>query len=157
MKSILAAVLFSLGVLVQTHGQVPAPLPVAVGTHTVESTKTVYSITASGQPGENLQEVQFRTATGGKTTVVTLRTGRQKTVGQVTALVGGVFQKFLAGQPANTTLGSLGSLKKGGEVLFVSESPEKLRFDFATPGLPPCSSVFGRADAEAFATILGVK
>ncbi len=154
MKSLLVAALLVVGSMAASQAQIPAPLAISLGTQTDSASNTTYSISTSGHSDQNRQEVQFRITTEGKTSVVTLLTGRQKTVGQVTSLIAKVFQKFLAGQPANTFLGKLGSLEKGGEVVFIAESPDTLLFNFSNPDQPLLSSVFSRADAAAFVALL---
>lgn len=81
----------------------------------------------------------------------TLATGKHKTVAQLNAVVTEIFRRFLATPPpaANAELGKIGDLRYGGEVRFVVESPDSLRFDNLAPNEPPRPSHYSRADIEA--------
>lgn len=163
MKFTCLAALLVLGSVCSTMAQLPEPLSISFGAHTDQAAGASYSITAGGQSEQNRQDVQFRierspqAKSSTETAAVTLRTGKQKTVGQVLDLSRKVFQKFLDGQPAHTALGKLGSLEKGGEVIFVAESSDVLRFDFKSLETEPASIRFSRTDAAAFAAILRTK
>lgn len=156
MKPLFATALFLLASLAPTFAEVIAPLPIVIATR-AEAGASKYSVTTTGQPEQNLQTVQFRVtrADAESTTItVTLHTGKTKTVAQVTALMSSVFKKFLTAPVPNTVLGSLGSFEKGGEVDFVAESPQILRFDFRNPGEVPNSAQFSQADVATFLALL---
>lgn len=149
---------------VTTTTTVVSPVPTAwsLGTAIDPASGSEYEVTTTGTASQNSSQLQFHVTTlttVGKTTTratndTTLRTGKSKTVGQVKALLGSVFSKFLNGVPPGTILGKLGAVEKGGEVLFVAESPEVLRFDFINKNAPASEKKFSRADVTALAGIL---
>ena len=88
----------------------------------------------------------------------TLATGKHKTVADIDTILTDIFRRFLA-RPgvANQELGKIGDLSQGGEVRFVAESADDLRFDNLRPNEPAHSSHYRRADIEAFlAALTGV-
>ncbi|HEY5894159.1 MAG TPA: hypothetical protein VIT91_13115 [Chthoniobacterales bacterium] len=140
----------------------PVPTAWSLGTAIDPASGSEYEVTTTGTASQNSSQLQFHVTTlttVGKTTTratndTTLRTGKSKTVGQVKALLSTVFSKFLNGVPPGTILGKLGAVEKGGEVLFVAESPEVLRFDFINKNAPASEKKFSRADVTALAGIL---
>lgn len=94
------------------------------------------------------------TADGSTTRYFTINTGKYKTVAQLDMYLRDVFAKFLAGAPANTEVGKVGDIKYGGEIRFVVESPDVLRYDTMTAGEPNASMSLPRAEVMAYAAIL---
>lgn len=151
---------------------VPPSLPIVLGTTDDTARQMVCTVSATGQKADTLREIQLRIAQSGtkekgsssSTRVVTLRTGRTKTVGQVCAILSGALGKFVAGAPDGSLLGKLGSLDKGGEVVFISESPQIFRIDFksseppaigaASPVIHTTSMSFTRTEADGLAGAL---
>lgn len=148
-----------------TPAAAAAPTVLSLGTAIDPASGSEYAVTATGAASQNSRQIQFhvtRVTTEGKTTTrstsdTILRTGKSKTVGDVKTLLSVVFNKFLNGAPTGAVLGKLGAVGKGGEVLFVAESPETLRLDFITKGAPAVAKRFSRADVTALAGILAQK
>lgn len=138
------------------------PAAWSLGTAIDPASGSEYEVTTTGAASQNSSQLQFhvtRLTMVGKVTTratndTTLRTGKSKTVGEVSALLSNVFSKFLNGVPPGTILGKLGAVEKGGEVLFVAESSEILRFDFINKNAPASEKKFSRADVTALAGIL---
>jgi len=173
MKTLLLTSLLALIPLGFTSAEsVPPSLPIILGTNEDAARQMVCTVTATGQKAETLREIQLRIAQSGtkekgsssSTRVVTLRTGRTKTVGQVCAILSGALRKFVVGAPDGSLLGKLGSLEKGGEVAFVSETPQVFRIDFksseppaigsAKPVIRATSMSFTRTEADGLAAAL---
>ena len=119
-----------------------------------------YTVKATQPPDSKLksQRVRFtsitKTADGSTTKYFTINTGKYKTVAQLDVYLHDAFAKFLAGAPANTEVGKVGDVKYGGEIRFVVESPEVLRYDTMTVGEPNASLTIPRAEVAAYAAIL---
>ena len=126
-----------------------------LGTQVDAQTGVNYTVTSTGDWNQNLSELQIEITRGRAINTLKMRTGKQKTVGQVNDLLHKAFQRFLAGQAPGTVVGTLGNIKYGGDVAFVVESDETLRFDFRNTDGTGHSSRFNRADATALAAIFG--
>jgi len=173
MKTLLLTALLALSQLGFISAEsVPPSLPIVLGTTDDTARQMVCTVTATGQKADTLREIQLRIVQSGtkekgsssSTRVVALRTGRTKTVGQVCSILSGALGKFIAGAPDGSLLGKLGSLEKGGEVAFISESPQVFRIDFksaetpaigtAAPVILTSSLTFTRTEAEGLAGAL---
>ena len=123
-------------------------------TYTVESTQPVDSKLKS-------QRVKFTsvvpTGSGTTTRYFIINTGKYKTVGELGAYLRDVFGKFLGGAPANAEVGKVGDIKYGGEIRFVVESPDVLRYDTMTAGEPNSSMTLPASEIKAYTSILTVK
>ncbi len=87
----------------------------------------------------------------------TLATGKHKTVAQIDTVLSEVFHHFLTNPPPaapGQEIGKIGDARYGGEVHFVAEPSNQLRFDNLTPGQPVRASYFSRTDVEALQTVL---
>ncbi len=123
----------------------------AGSTYTVAST-VEYS---SKQTGAKLRlMVVEKGGAGTMTHLLTVNTGKYKTVAQLTETLAGIFRKYLADAPANQEIGKIGDINHGGEIRFVAESREKLRYDWQAPGEPTHSTQFKRNDIQVFLGIL---
>ena len=125
---------------------------------------TVYSVYAT-QPatskltGQKIR-LKFVEILGNNRTThyFTMATGRHKTVADIDAILTNIFRRFVS-EPVtvNQELGKIGDLSQGGEIRFVTESADTLRFDNFRPNAPVASSHYRRADIEAFlAALTGV-
>ena len=129
-----------------------------LGTQNVNG--ATYTVKATQPPDSKLksQRVRFtsitKTADGSTTKYFTINTGKYKTVAQLDAYLHDAFARFLAGATANTEVGKVGDLKYGGEIRFVVESPDVLRYDTITAGEPDASLTLPRAEVAAYAVIL---
>lgn len=86
---------------------------------------------------------------------VSVSTGKHKTLGQLCGILNSVFRQFLVGAAANQDLGKIGDAKYGGELHFVAEGPDRLRFDYVPNQTKPEDAVrFSRADVQAFGALL---
>ena len=115
--------------------------------------------TASRLTGQKIRLKLVETTGIDRTThYFTLATGKHKTVADIDATLTDVFRRFLARTAvANQELGKIGDLSQGGEVRFVAETADDLRFDNLRPNEPAHSSHYRRADIEAFlAALTGV-
>ncbi len=139
----------------------PAPaedLSFPVGRSVVESATYTVAATAdyaSKQKGAKLRFTAVETNDAGKNThVLTVNTGKHKTVAQLGDTLAGIFRQYLAAAPANQEIGKIGDLNHGGEVRFYAESQESLRYEWEAPGQPAQSTHFKRGDIQAFLGIL---
>ena len=136
----------------------PETFDFALGTQ--DGNGATYTVKATQPPDSKLksQRVRFtsitKTADGSTTKYFTINTGKYKTVAQLDAYLHDAFARFLAGAPANTEVGKVGDIKYGGEIRFVVESPEILRYDTITAGEPNASLTLPRAEVAAYAAIL---
>ena len=121
---------------------------------------STYTVTAtqdsrSKQTGAKIRlTVRDKDATGSSTHLLTLNTGKYKTVAQMTGLLADIFRKYLAVEPANQEIGKIGDINHGGEIRFYAASRAALRYDWLTPGEPVHSTNFKRADIQIFLGIL---
>ncbi len=127
---------------------------------TQEMNGATYTVKAT-QPADSKlksQRVRFtsvvKTDAGSTTRYFTINTGKYKTVAQLDAYLHDAFAKFLAGAPANAEVGKVGDVKYGGEIRFVVQSPDVLRYDTMTQGEPNASMTLPRAEVAAYAAIL---
>lgn len=147
---------------------VPAdPFSISLGqtTQTADDTQTTYRVLATQPATSKLvgQKLRFTfdrtTPKGNATRLLTINTGQHKTVAQMTAFVGDIFRRFLAGPAtAGQEFGKIGDVKYGGEIHFTADAPDSLSYQITTPAGPSSgSSHFDRADVQAFANILAGK
>ena len=176
-----AVATFVLGVLSPIHAQqpsteaasavssLPAAAPVSFGYelgHVSEieaGTESVFSLRATQPSGSKLtgQKVRLivedRSAQGTKTRLLSLNTGKHKTVDQFCAGLRDIFRKYqtLGSNATGQEIGKVGDIKYGGEIRFVAESPEHLRYDMQTDGEENHSTQFSRSDVSMIVALLG--
>ena len=85
-------------------------------------------------------------AGGTMTHLLTINAGKFKTVAQLTATLADIFRKDLDVPAANQEIGKIGDLGHGGEIRFVAESNDTLRYDWAAPGEPVHSTRWHQAN-----------
>ena len=115
--------------------------------YTVAATQDYRSKTTGGKVQLTVVE---RDGRGTMTHLLTVNTGNYKTVAQLTAMLADIFRKDLDVPAANQEIGKIGDLNHGGEIRFVAESNDTLRYDWMTPGEPPHSTRFKRNDIQVF-------
>lgn len=114
------------------------------------------SVAESGLRDVTLDNGQTTQRQGSATHDITINTGKFKTIAKLKAIVAEYFVHFLSGPLVlNQDLGKIGDAKYGGEVHFVAESPNVLRFDFVPSTASPENAIrFRRADVQGFVTLL---
>ena len=123
----------------------------ASSTYTVTATQDYRSKMIGGKVRLSVLEKEA----GGTTThLLTINTGKFKTVAQLTGTLADIFRKDLDVPAANQEIGKIGDLGHGGEIRFVAESNDTLRYDWAAPGEPVHSTRFKRNDIQVFLGIL---
>jgi hypothetical protein len=135
--------------------------------YTLASTAPVTSRAANQKIRLAIEETGLRDVTlddgqtvqrqGSSSRNVSINTGKFKTVGQLNAMVAGIFRRFLALDRAtvpNQELGKIGDVRYGGELRFMAESPKTLRFDYEPRTAPDRAIRFSRADVQAFLGLL---
>ena len=123
----------------------------ASSTYIVTATQDYRSKTTGGKVRLSVLE----TGAGGTMThLLTINAGKFKTVSQLTGTLADIFRKDLAVPAANQEIGKIGDLGHGGEIRFVAESNDTLRYDWAAPGEPVHSTRFKRTDIQVFLGIL---
>lgn len=145
----------------------PSPTPVTLDYdlgHIVQSrgdVRTVYTLRAT-QPRDSKQVSQIIRLTaeetdprGTFTRVISLRTGKYKTVGQFCDVVRDILRKYVSGTANGQELGKIGDLRYGGEVRFVAESPDALRYETKTQGQEDLVSKISADDVVNFVALLG--
>ncbi len=146
---------------VPTAAVAPTSFDNDLGSRTMDGAS--YSVKATQPLDSKLksQRVKFTsvvpTGSGTTTRYFVINTGKYKTVGELSTYLRGVFAKFLGGAPANAEIGKVGDIKYGGEVRFVVQSPDVLRYDTMTTGEPNASMTLPAAEVKAYASILGGK
>ena len=123
----------------------------ASSTYAVDATRE-YGSKATG--GKVRLTVVEKDAGGSTTHVLTVNTGKYKTVAQLTGILADIFRKDLEVLAANQEIGKIGDLDHGGEIRFVAESTGIMRYDWQTPGEPVHSTRFKRTDVQVFLGIL---
>ena len=136
---------FELGRAVVDHGDGTSSL------YTVDATRDYRSKQTGGKVRLTVVE---KGAGGTMTHLLTVNTGKYKTVAQLTATLADIFRKDLDVPAANQEIGKIGDLGHGGEIRFVAESTDVLRYDWAAPGEPVHSIRLKRRDIQVFLGIL---
>lgn len=157
MLKIFFAVAFALTPMVAAVAQEMVPLAFPLEPLTADG--VTYSLSASGDASENSGQVRLLVVSENPkdagAAVVTLRTGKQKTVGDLYGLLSEAFGRFAAGGvPPETVLGKLGDVNHGGAVHFVFEDSATFRFDFLYPDGTGSASNLSDTDVAMFAQIL---
>ena len=119
--------------------------------YTVDATQDYHSKLAGGKVRLTVVE---KGAGGTMTHLLTINTGKYKTVAQLTQTLVDIFRKDLDAPAANQEIGKIGDLGHGGEIRFFAEPPDVLRYDWAAPGEPVHSIRLKRGDVEVFLGIL---
>ena len=125
-----------------------------------DGTRSLYTVDAtrdyrSKQTGGKVRLTVVEKGAGGTMThLLTVNTGRYKTVAQLTATLADIFRKDLDVPAANQEIGKIGDLGHGGEIRFVAESTDVLRYDWVAPGEPVHSIRLKRRDIQVFLGIL---
>ena len=123
----------------------------ASSTYTVAATQDYRSKTTGGKVRLTVLE---KNPGGTMTHLLTINTGKYKTVAQLTGTLADIFRKDLDVPAANQEIGKVGDLAHGGEIRFVAESNDVLRYDWTAPGEPVHSTRFKRTDIQVFLGIL---
>ena len=125
-----------------------------------DGTRSVYTVDAtqdyrSKQIGGKVRlKVVEKTAGGTTTHLLTINTGKYKTVAQLTATLADIFRRDLDVPAANQEIGKIGDLGHGGEIRFFAEAPDVLRYEWAAPGDPVHVIRLKRGDIQIFLGIL---
>ena len=147
---------------------IPVPPPVdfnheiARSVRETDGVRSVFTLRATQPRSSKLtsQKIRFiiedTSLRGTFTRFINLNTGKHKTVAQMCAVLHDIFRRYQAGRvTANgALLGKVGDLKYGGEILFVAESPDHLRYDMKTSGEEDHSTRLTAADVDALAALL---
>ena len=101
--------------------------------------------------------IEDTTAQGTRTRLLSLSTGKHKTVGQFCENLRDIFRKYQtsSGSASGQEIGKIGDLKYGGEVRFVAESPDHLRYDMLTEGEENHSARLSASDVSSLIALLG--
>lgn len=128
-----------------------------------EETHTVFTLYAT-QPrdsksvGQKIRISIVDTNPGGKyTRFINLNTGKHKTIAQLCATLRDIFRKYQT-TPASATgtvVGKIGDIKYGGEVRFVAESIDRLRYDMQTEGDQDRSNRLTASEVASLVALLG--
>ena len=126
-------------------------------------THSVFSLRATQPGGSKLTGQKVRliveetSPQGSKTRQLSLSTGKHKTVDQFCAGLRDIFRKYqtLGAGAAGQEIGKIGDIKYGGEIRFVAESPEHLRYDMVTEGEENHSAQFTSGDVSVLIALLG--
>lgn len=125
-----------------------------------DDASSVYSVAAtqdlrSKSTGGKVRLLVVEKGAGGSMShLLTINTGKYKTVAQLTTFLAEVFRRYLAVPAANQELGKVGDLAHGGEMHFIAESTDVFRYDWLTPGEPLHSTRLKRNDIQVFLGIL---
>ena len=126
-------------------------------------THSVFSLRATQPSGSKLTGQKVRlivedtSAQGSKTRQLSLNTGKHKTVDQFCASLRDIFRKYqtIGAGAAGQEIGKIGDIKYGGEIRFVAESPEHLRYDMITEGEENHSAQFTNSNVSVLIALLG--
>ena len=119
--------------------------------HTVQSTQPYNSPNKSAKIRFTVRESD---AKGTMTHLLTVNTGKYKTVSQMSATLADIFRKFLSAAPTGQEIGKIGDVRYGGEIRFFAESRDVLRYEWVVPGQAPQAIRFGRNDIQTFLDLL---
>ena len=119
--------------------------------YTVEATQD-YRSKATGTKVR--LSVLEKTAGGTQTHMLTINTGKYRTVAQLVASVADIFRKYLDNSTPVQEIGKIGDLAHGGEIRFVAEPQGFLRYSWLTPGEPTQSTRFKAADIQILLGLL---
>ena len=125
-----------------------------------DGTRSLYTVDATQEyrsklTGGKVRLTVVEKGAGGTTThLLTINTGKYKTVAQLTATLADIFRRDLDTPAANQEIGKIGDLGHGGEIRFFAESTELLRYEWATSGEPVRSIHLKRGDIQVFLGIL---
>ena len=136
---------FGLGRAVVDHGDGTS------SAYTVDATQDYRSKLTGGKVRLSVVE---KGAGGTMTHLLTINTGKYKTVAQLIQTLVDIFRRDLAAPAANQEIGKIGDLGHGGEIRFVAESSDVLRYDWSAPGEPVHSIRLKRGDIQVFLGIL---
>ena len=125
--------------------------------------RSVFSLRATQPSGSKLtgqkvrMTVEDTSPQGTKTRQLSLNTGKHKTVDQFCASLRDILRKYqtLGTRAAGQEIGKIGDIKYGGEIRFVAESPEHLRYDMQTEGEENHSAQFTSSDVSTIIALLG--
>ena len=101
--------------------------------------------------------IEDRTAQDSTTRQLSLSTGKHKTVATLCDNLREIFRKYqvLGSNAAGQELGKIGDIRYGGEIRFVAESPEHLRYDLQTEGEANHSVQFTPGEVAVLAALFG--
>ena len=147
----------------------PAPAPVAFSFQLARvaqsnaGVQSFYTLRAtqpadSKQTGQKIRLTVDRTTPQGTTTrQLTLNTGKRKTVTELCATLRGIFIKYQSTRTGavGSEVGKIGDLKYGGEIRFVVDSPEFLRYDMQTEGEEDHSTKLSADEVSNLIALLG--
>ena len=136
---------FELGRALVDHGDGTS------SSYTVDATQDYRSKLTGGKVRLTVVE---KGAGGTMTHLLTINTGKYKTVAQLTQTLVDIFHKDLDAPAANQEIGKIGDLGHGGEIRFFAEPPDVLRYDWAVPGEPLHSIRLKRGDVQVFLGVL---
>ena len=124
-------------------------------------TRIVYTLRAT-QPRDSRKVSQLIRLTaeesnprGTFTRVISLRSGKYKTVDQFCSVVRDILRRYVSNTANGQLLGKIGDLRYGGEVQFVAESPDALRYETKTQGQEDLVSKINPDDVANFVALLG--
>ena len=124
---------------------------------------SVYVLRATQPADSKLMSQKIRltvdqtTPQGTTTRQLTLNTGKRKTVAELCGTLRDIFLKYQSSRSsaAGTQIGKIGDFKYGGEIRFVAESPETLRYDMQTEGEEDHSTQLGADEVANLIALLG--
>ena len=125
-----------------------------------DATRSLYTVDAtqdyrSKLTGGRVQlKVVEKAASDTVTHLLTINTGKYKTVAQLTATLADIFRRDLDVPAANQEIGKIGDLGHGGEIRFFAEAPDVLRYEWVAPGEPVHAIRLKRGDIQVFLGIL---
>ena len=119
--------------------------------YAVEATQNYRSKTTGAKVRLSVVE---KSAGGTQTHVLTINTGKYKTVAQLVETVADIFRKYLNGVTPVQEIGKIGDVAHGGEIHFVAEPQGFLRYSWLTPGEPTQSTRLKATDVQVLLGIL---
>ena len=126
-------------------------------THSVYSLRATEPI-ASSQVSQKVRlTVEDTTPQGTTTRQLSLSTGKHKTVAQLCTELRDIFRKYMGARRfgAGSEVGKIGDAKYGGEIRFVVESEDYLRYDLQTQGEENHSTKLSADDVSNLIALLG--
>ena len=106
------------------------------GVHSVYSLRATASITSKKVSQKIRLIIEDITLQGVTTRQLSLNTGRRNSVAQLCAELRDIFRKYMAARSSGmgSEIGKIGEIKYGGEIHFVVDSADYLRYDLQTEG-----------------------
>ena len=127
------------------------------GVHSVYSLRATAPI-ASREVSQKIRLIIEDTTPQGTTTrQLSLNTGRRNSVAQLCAELRDIFRKYMAvrSSAVGSEVGKIGEIKYGGEIHFVVDSADYLRYDQQTAGEENRSTKLGANDVSNLIALLG--